>query len=49
MAMPDELNEILNNGFGESAEVAEVIDDNAEEQDVVLNVEEAGKAWLWGR
>ena len=43
MAMPDELNEILNEGFGESAEV---IDD---EQDVVLNVEEAGKAWLWGR
>ena len=46
MAMPDELNEILNDSFGESAEV---IDDNAEEQDVVLNVEEAGKAWLWGR
>ena len=46
MAMPDELNEILNDGFGESAEV---IDDNADEQDVVLNVEEAGKAWLWGR
>ena len=45
--MPDELvNEILNDGFGESAEV---IDDNADEQDVVLNVEEAGKAWLWGR
>merc|ERR1740129_268054 len=25
------------------------MDANADEQDVVLNVEEAGKAWLWGR
>ena len=46
MAMPDELNEILNDSKGESAEV---IDNNVDEQDVVLNVEEAGRAWLWGR
>ena len=44
--MPDELNEILNESKGESAEA---IDNNADEQDVVLNVEEAGRAWLWGR
>ena len=44
--MPDELNEILNDGSKESAEV---IDNNADDQDVVLNVEEAGRAWLWGR
>ena len=46
MAIPDELNEILNESKNESAEV---IDNNVDEQDVVLNVEEAGKAWLWGR
>ena len=43
--IPAELNEIINDDF----ETGEVIEANQDELDAVLNVEEVGKSWLWGR